>query len=155
MRLPIALASAVVLAGSLAACGGGASSDTDDYCSSLEQAQKDFQTLEEGDLGQMDKAFQTFHELADQAPEAVSADWSKIDGAITKLQDGLDEAGIKMSDLEEISKTGELPEGVDQQKLLELGQEIQGLGGEDFEKAGDNITKHAKDECGIELGENS
>ena len=29
--------------------------------------------------------------------------------------------------------------------------EIQELDGEEFEKAGDNIAKHAKDECGVDL----
>ena len=36
-------------------------------------------------------------------------------------------------------------------ELQEAMSEIEALSGEEFEKAGDSIAKHAKDECNIDL----
>ena len=43
------------------------------------------------------------------------------------------------------------PDGVDMDALQGLMEEIQGLSTPEFEKAGDAINKHAKDECDVDL----
>ena len=48
-------------------------------------------------------------------------------------------------------QTGEIPDGVDMTALQSLMTEIQALDTKEFQEAGDNINKHAKDECGVDL----
>jgi hypothetical protein len=48
-------------------------------------------------------------------------------------------------------QNGQIPEGVDMAALQSLMAEIEALDTQDFQEAGDNINKHAKDECGVDL----
>ena len=48
-------------------------------------------------------------------------------------------------------QSGQIPDGVDMTALQSLMTEIQALDTEEFQAAGDNINKHAKDECGVDL----
>jgi predicted small lipoprotein YifL len=148
----LALAGAVLAAvTTLTACGSGGSSA---YCSDLKSAKKEFDSLSSSDIGQLDKAFATFHKLADEAPSDVESDWKVLDDGITSVEKSLDEAGIKLTDLEKIQQ-GELPEGADMAKLQGLAADFQKLGDEKFTKASDAIEKHAKDECDVDLGSTS
>ena len=70
------------------------------------------------------------------------------------MQDALKEAGLKISDLEGLS-SGNIPEGLDQTKLAALAEDLQAVGSEKVQDAADNIEKHAKDECDVDLGESS
>jgi hypothetical protein len=148
----LALAGAVLAAvTTLTACGSGSSSA---YCSDLKSAKKEFDSLSSNDVGQLDEAFATFHKLADEAPSEIESDWKVLDDGITSVEKSLDEAGIKVSDLEKIQQ-GELPEGADMAKLQGLAADFQKLGDEKFTKASDAIEKHAKDECDVDLGSSS
>lgn len=146
----LALAGAVLAAATtLTACGSGSSA----YCSDLESASAEFDSLESNDLDQIDEAFDTFHQLADEAPSEIEADWKVLDDGITSVEKALDEAGIEIADLAQIQE-GQLPEGVDMAKLQGLAADFQKLGGEEFTKASDAIEKHAKDECDVDLSTN-
>jgi|LULG01.1.fsa_nt_gb ABC-type glycerol-3-phosphate transport system substrate-binding protein len=143
----LALAGALLAATTtLTACGSGSSA----YCSDLKSATKQFDSLESNDLGKIDEAFKTFHELADEAPSDIKSDWKVLDDGITSVEKALDDAGLKMSDLAKV-QSGNLPEGVDMTKLQGLASEFQKLGDEKFTKASDAIEKHAKDECDVDL----
>ena len=153
-------AAAVLGAGVLAGCGGGDDSasggggnDTDSYCDALKDAQDDFSSLGAGDAGAFEEFVQVAQDLGDEAPDEVADDWKKINDAFADLETKLNEAGIQLDDLDELQQ-GQVPEGADQQKLMELSSELNAFGAE-LNTAGDNISKHAKDECDIDLDSSS
>jgi hypothetical protein len=138
----------------LAACGGGggSSSSSGGYCDELKSDKAYFESLgsSSADVGKLDTVFQKVHTLADKAPDNVSADWKTLDDAITTLQNALEEAGIKPSDLAAM-QNGQLPKGVDLQKLQALAPKLQALSSSDVSSAADRISADAKKSCGIDL----
>ncbi|HET7069672.1 MAG TPA: hypothetical protein VFI40_02515, partial [Nocardioides sp.] len=90
------------------------------------------------------------HTLADKAPDNVSADWKTLDNAITTLENALKAAGIKPSDLAAMQK-GQVPKGVDLQKLQALAPKLQALSSSDVSAAADKIAADAKKSCGVDL----
>ncbi len=68
------------------------------------------------------------------------------------MQQALEDAGLEVSDLEGIT-TGQLPEGFDETKLTALAEDLQAVGTQKVQDAADNIEKHAKDECDVDLSE--
>lgn len=157
MNRKLAMASvSVLLTGLLTACGGssGGGNDTDAYCDSLKSAKDAMSQLQGATGTDLEKAFDQIDELADEAPDAVEADWEKIDDAVEAIKDALDKAGVKLSDLDKIEQ-GQIPKGLDMSKLQQLSQDLQKLSTTDLKEAGDNIAKHAKDECGIDLNDST
>lgn len=154
MKIPLAIASAVLLGGVLTACGGGDGGGDggkgSDYCKDIKGAAKTFGSLDSGDTASIGDAFATFHKLADEAPGAIKDDWKTLDGAITTVEKALADAGIKVEDFDKL-QAGELPEGVDVEKLTGLATEFQKLSGAEFEKASKAIETHAKDVCKVDL----
>ena len=120
------------------------------YCNDLKSASKQFESLSSSDLDQLDEAFKTFHKLAAESPGEIESDWKVLDDGITKVEKALDEAGLKFSDFAEIQQ-GKMPEGVDVAKLQGLAAEFQTLSSSKFEKASNDIEKHAKDTCKVDL----
>ncbi len=149
MKATLAIAGAVLLGTSLTACGGGGDKDSA-YCTDLESASKTFDTLDSGNIGGLEDAFKTFHQLADEAPDDVEADWKVLDDGITSVEKALSDAGIKFADFAKI-QAGELPEGVDPTKLQGVASSFTQLSDEKFTDAGNNIQKHAKDACDVTL----
>lgn len=151
MKISLALAGVVLLGTSLAACGGSDDGGADsDYCKDIKTAAKTFGGLDSGDIGQLDNAFKTFHQLAAESPDSLTAEWKKLDNAVTTVEDGLKDAGIKLTDLAKI-QSGQIPEGVDVSKLRSLATDLQKLSDAEFEKASKAIEKHAKSECKVDL----
>ena len=130
---PSALLGAGLLAVSvtLSGCSG---SDTEAYCDTLSDAKSDIDTL------------------ADEAPKEVEDDWKVMQEGVQRIEDAFEDAGLAMDDLSEVM-TGEIPEGVDLEKLQELGTTLEELDSEDFNDATEAISEHADEECGITLGE--
>jgi hypothetical protein len=156
MRINVVIGSMALTlaAGMLAACGSSdsGSSSSGDYCSEL-KADKAFFAGFSGsnpDLSKLDEAFQRMHSLADDAPDAVASDWKTLDNAITTLENALKEAGIKPSDLAAM-QNGQMPSGVDVSKLQALAPKLQALSSSEVSDAASNISKNAKDECGVDL----
>lgn len=156
MKIPLAIASAVLLGGVLTACGGGdggsggSGGSGSDYCKDIKAAAATFGDLDSGDTGSLGEAFATFHKLAGEAPGAIKDDWKVLDGAITTVETALSEAGIKIEDFAEL-QSGKIPEGVDVSKLTGLATEFQKLSGAEFEKASKAIEVHAKGVCKVDL----
>ena len=153
MKIPMALASAVLLASTLGACGGGdggSGGASSDYCKDLKKAKASFGDVETGNLGDLDAAFKTFHKLADEAPSDIDQDWKKLDDAIKTVEKALKEAGLSFADLEKIQK-GEMPKDVDTSKLQGLASEMSKLSSSDYEKASKAIETHAKKTCKVDL----
>jgi hypothetical protein len=154
MLRPIALTAAAVLLGAVAACSGGSTTEasgTQEYCNALKDAQKEFGALESGDMtgANLTRIFDRMHGLAEQAPPPIADEWKTLDGAIARMESGLSDLGLSFGDLSDPKKLAQ----VDPQKLQQFGQEMQQLGGAQFEQAGNAIEKHAKQECGIKLGQ--
>lgn len=165
MRTTTAIVSTVLLSvGLLAGCGSGDGDDKssagggDDYCTQLKAAKADFASFDSSspNFDKLDDAIATFHKLADNAPSAVDEDWKTLDGALDSMEKALDDAGLKLSDLSAIT-AGNLPEGMTAQELQDLGPKLEsafsGLDSDKVEAASDNIEKHAKDECGVDLSD--
>ena len=156
MLRSLALAGASLLLGTTVACSGastdqaGSDAGTQQYCDSLKSAQKEFGAINSGDVtpGNLDRILDRMHSLSQQAPAPVADDWRKLDGAIGRLQGGLDDLGLSFKDLSDPKKLAQ----VDPQQLQEFGRQTQQLGGQQFERAGDAIEKHAKQVCHINLG---
>lgn len=149
-RLTSMLAATAFAASLLSGCGGDGGGGTDSYCDSLEATQKDFEDFESSDFSNFDDFTDRVEELADDAPDEVKEDWKVLADAFKAFVDALDEAGLEPADLEGLA-SGEIPEGVDMEALTEAMTEAQALGSEEVEKATENIEKHAKDECDIDL----
>jgi hypothetical protein len=145
-RLTSMLAATAFAASLLSGCGGG----TDSYCDTLESTQKNFEDFESSDFSNFDEFTDKVEELADEAPDEVKDDWKVLADAFKAFVDALEKAGLEPADLEGLA-SGELPEGVDMEALTEAMSEAQALGGEEFQEATENIEKHAKDECDIDL----
>ncbi len=125
-----------------------------DYCEVLQEAKTEFADFGEGDIDQT--SFEDLEakigELEDAAPEEVSDDWMVLGDGISGFLQILADAGITLDDLAAFQR-GEVPEGVDPQKIQELPQKIQALGldGPEFQQATQAIEDHAKSECEIDL----
>jgi hypothetical protein len=154
MKLSLALAGAILLGGTLAACGGsddggGAGGD---YCKDLKSATSEFKTLESGDYARFDTVVTTIHKLAGEAPGDIKDDWEVLDGALSTIVKAFDDAGIKLSDLDDI-QAGKIPEGVDMSKLAGLSTTLGDVSSEKYTDASKNIEKHAKDVCKVDLSD--
>ena len=90
------------------------------------------------------------HKLADEAPDEIKDDWEILVNGVDKLVAALKKAGLDDDDMATL-QSGEIPDGVDMTALQSLMDELQSLDTEEFQAAGDNINKHAKDECGVDL----
>jgi uncharacterized phage infection (PIP) family protein YhgE len=173
MRVTVIVSTVVLGAGLLAGCGSGdddtkasadasssakGSSSSSAYCKELKSASDDIAALQSGspDFGKLEDTIETFHGLADAAPSEVEDDWDTLVTGFTKLQKTFEDAGVSMDDLATIN-SGQIPEGMSQADLAALGPKLQSAFTEDDQAelttAGQNVEKHAKSECGIDLGE--
>jgi hypothetical protein len=138
----------------LTACGdddgGKAGGGSGDYCKDLKAAKKEVDALKGGDFSDLQKTTDAMHKLADEAPSEIKDDWSTLVDGVDKLVDALKKAGLDDSDMATL-QSGQIPDGVDMDALQGLMTEIQSLDTDEFQKAGDNINKHAKDKCGVDL----
>ena len=140
-------AAALATAVSLSACGGGG---TGAYCDDLDAAKTQIEDLQSGDPGQLGPALESIKQLADEAPDEVSEDWAVLDENVTKLEQVFADAGLDLDDLEGL-QSGEIPEGLDVEKLQGIGTELQDLNGQEMQDAQQAIREHAKDECDIDF----
>jgi hypothetical protein len=141
------VALAVVPALSLiAACDSGYA-ETSAYCGAVEDAKPAFVALQSGDPETFDQAFATFHELAQDSPSELDADWKVLDGAIADVEVALEAAGLDFAAL----SAGELPEDIDPQELRALMDGLEALASADITAAANSIEEHAFEACDVEL----
>lgn len=150
MKISVAIAGALLVVSAVAGCGAGSGSDSKAYCNDIKKADKDFNSFAAGDLTNLDKAFATFHSLAGEAPATLKKDWAVLDGAVTTMEKAFKDAGIEFSDLADLQK-GNIPAGVDTEKLTQLSTTMSKFTDVKFKAASDNIAKHAKDICKVDL----
>ena len=147
-RLTSLLAASVLGASLLTGCSGGSS---DDYCESLKQTKKDFDSLETGDFDNFDELTDKFDDIADKAPDEVEDDWKVLADAVDEFVSALEDAGLEPDDLQKLSTTGELPEGVTMEDVTAAFEKAKALDSDEVADAGKAIQKHAKDECDVDL----
>ena len=143
MRTQTTLAALALALASLTACGSDADSA---YCKELKTDKTYFESFEgsDPDFAKIDEAFDRMHSLAEKAPDDVADDWKVLDKAFTSITAALKEAGITFADIEKMQK-GQIPKGVDPQKLAAcpeapetLGRQLrQGLQGHREARQGD------------------
>jgi len=129
----------------LAACGGGDGPDSD-YCKDLEAAKPSLESLKSNGAEQLQDVFKVTHKLADEAPGDVKDAWETYDKAITTIEKALKDAGVGPKELASLQR-GEVPDGVDQEKLRGLPATFQKLDSPEVAKASKKISTHAKDVC--------
>ena len=136
----------------LTACGDGGdkAGGSGDYCSDLKDAKKEVDALKSGDFSDLEKTTDAMKRLSDEAPDEIQDDWKVLVDGVQKLVDALKKAGVDDEDMATL-QNGQIPEGVDMAALQSLMAEIQALDTDEFQTAGENINKHAKDECGVDL----
>lgn len=164
MRTTAILTAGLLLgAGLLAGCGGdddkgrdgGGKASGDGYCSLVKSSKDEFAALTGNDVpdfAEFERFLDRADELAEKAPAEIADDWKTLDRVLDEFREALDDAGITLEQLGEAIATGKVPEGVSAEKLTELGTRMQKLDSESVDKATEAITKHAKDECDLDLG---
>jgi hypothetical protein len=137
-------AAAVLGAGLLSGCSGGG--DTEAYCDGLKDAESAFSG--NMDASAIEEISDTIGDLADDAPEEVSDDWETLDNAYGDFEDALEDAGLSTADLEDPEKL----QGLEEEDMQKIQEATEAMGTDDVSEATDNIEKHAKDECDVDLG---
>lgn len=121
------------------------------YCDTLSAVASDIiAPLEASDPGVFSAAFEAFYALSDQAPEEVEDDWAVVVGNVQEMEAAFAAAGLDLDDLGAMS-AGEIPEGLDPDRLAGLLATLEGLEGEDLDAAMAAIERHALRACGIDL----
>lgn len=155
-RFSALTATAVVVAGLVTGCGGGGGGNgsSSSYCKELKASAATVKSFTADNSTPDFSKFADFiaeaHDLADKAPSDIKADWRTMVGAMDQLTSALDDAGIKLEDMSKLV-SGQVPEGVDATKLAGLSSKLQEIGSDKVTKAGDAISKHAKDTCKVDL----
>jgi len=151
-RILTTVAAAALGLSLLTACGDddGGGKASGDYCSDLKSAKEEVDALKDGDFSTLEKTTDAMHKLADEAPDEIAEDWKTLVAGVDKLVDLLKEAGLTDEDMANL-QSGQIPDGVDMTALQKLMTELQKLNTDEFQQASENINKHAKDECGVDL----
>ena len=138
----------------LTACGddddGKAGDSSGDYCSDLKSTKAEVDALKDGDFSELEKTTDAMHRLADEAPDEIKDAWETLTTGVDKLVEALKKAGLDDDDMATL-QTGQIPDGVDIVALQSLMEELKAVTNEGFQAALDNINKHAKDECKVDL----
>jgi hypothetical protein len=152
MRNLMTVAGAVVLASSLAACGGGGSElETVGYCREFKDASEVFTTVDANNFPQV---VDIYHRLAAAAPSEIDADWKELDGTMAAVDEALREAGISFAEMSSYMSTRTL-EGADRSEVEDVRTAASALSRPEFKEAAVAIQVHAKSTCNVDLGEPS
>jgi hypothetical protein len=151
-------AAAVVALGALSGCGDSTDSadnpdggnSAEDYCAELKSAKDAFASFDGGDPTKFSDAIQQLRDLGGQAPEEISDDWQTMVQAMDGLEAAVEEAGLSFEDLATLGE-GALPEGVTPADITKLQADVKALDDPKIEEAGNNISDHAKSECGVDI----
>jgi hypothetical protein len=129
----------------LTGCGNA----TDDYCSALEQHNKEIAEMIGSDSpSALLNGLPMLRDLADKSPEDLADEWQTFIGALDALRDAIKSAGVKPSDF----KDGKPPKGLsvgDQKAIADAASQI---GTDDVVQASSGIEQEARDVCKVNLG---
>ncbi len=167
MKKTWALASLVMMAGSLAACGdsggdGGTDSVTNqgaDYCEQVQSLKDDSNDLDFTAMGE--DTFDGFRgavgDIADSAPSDIQDEWSTLGTTLDEFQTILTDAGLTFDDFQALAEDPtNLPEDVDMAKLQEVGTKMGDVVSQgDLQAATESIVTEVKTECDIDLNDSA
>jgi hypothetical protein len=119
------------------------------YCDELERAQSDFADLG-SDFGRFEEIRTTAQGIADAAPSEVSGQWDQLVAYLDDVETALQDAGITPDEVEGLA-AGTIPQGVDIKALEKAFTKLE-TQTQELSTATESIEKHAKSECGIDLG---
>jgi hypothetical protein len=128
------------------ACGSNDAA-TSAYCGAVEDAKPSFVALQTGEPESFDEVFATFHDLAQDSPGELDADWKVLDEAAKGVEDALDKAGL---DFDAVT-AGQLPAGIEPKELQAVMDGLEVLASQDVMDAADSIEEHALAECDVKL----
>jgi hypothetical protein len=152
--LIIAIAAGVVL---LLAVGGivlwlvtaDESYDEAAYCDAYRQGQEQLSNFDvtSVDSAQFDALQQEVERIKELAPPQVADDWETIDEALEEFESILDDADLTADDLGDVA-SGQIPEGLDPDELLELSTRLREFTSRtDFAAAGRAVNDDAETRC--------
>jgi uncharacterized protein YwgA len=138
MRKLAVIMVAVVSGLTVAGCGGGSARSQSAFCKKVKSVKNDAsldKLTSSQDPAQIKAGFKkastAFNDMEKKAPTSIDADMKKVAQAINALNT-------------EIQRVNGDVSKIDQTKVAQLS-------GQDFQTAGDNVTKFAKDKCGVDL----
>lgn len=158
MRKAIALVPVLLVAGLVSGCGSDsddASSSSGDYCKIAKSIKSNVEDINFDNLDDatFDKLQDNLNSLEGAAPDNVQDDWGVLSDKFAELDNILSDAGLTLDDLAGL-QSGQLPEGVDMQKLQEMSTKLQGFSDtSEIDPAIKNIEKSLKDDCGIDTSD--
>ncbi|HSE70562.1 MAG TPA: hypothetical protein VLA97_07380 [Nocardioidaceae bacterium] len=94
------------------------------------------------------KALDMIREIVDEAPAEVQDEWQLMSGALDDMESALK----KSAELQQQAQAGEISKKKLQQEFAKLTQQMQALNTPENQKAGEAVTTHASDYCGVDLG---
>lgn len=133
-------------------CLSGCSNDTESYCSTLKDDQKQLQKLagaaNQPGSGSLDDSIDVLTELRDGAPDDISTEWSTLVAALGDLADAVTASGADLGDF----GAGKPPPGVSTGQLRAVREAAAELRSTRVQQAGASIEQHARDVCKVDLG---
>lgn len=93
-------------------------------------------------------AVEVIEQIADEAPAEVQEEWGVMEGALGTLKTALTQA----ADLQKKAAAGEVSTKELQEKSAKLLKDTQALNTPENNAAGDAVSAHATDYCGLKLG---
>lgn len=93
-------------------------------------------------------AVDVIEKIADEAPDDVQDEWGVMEGALGEMQGALTKAAA----LQKKAAAGKVSQQKLQQETAKLMKDMQALDTPENNKAGDAVSKHASEYCGISLG---
>lgn len=129
----------------LAGCGD----TTDDYCSALEDHNKDIATMVGSDSpGALLNGLPMLRDLAKLAPEDLTDEWQTFIDALQGLDDAIEKAGVKPGDFVD----GKPPKGTGVREQKAIADAASQIGTDDVIGASTGIEQQARDVCKVNLG---
>ena len=147
MRRPAPLVAGLVVALLLPLSGCG--DKTDDYCSALEDHNKDIAEMVGSDSPDaLLNGLPVLRDLGKKAPEDLTDEWQTFLGALDGLDDALRKAGVKAADFVD----GKPPKGTGVREQKAIADAASQIGADDVVEASTSIEQQARDVCKVNLG---
>jgi hypothetical protein len=143
-RLAAGLATGLAIglsAGLLSGCGGDPYAG---YCDAVKSHQQSLsKTLDAGGQQALLKALPIFEQLQDKAPSDVRDDWKTLTGALRRLQDAVDAAGVDPATYD----AAKPPAGVTRAEQDRIAAAATEVGAERTQAAFTAVDQQARDVC--------
>ena len=159
MKLPLALAGALIVVSSLTACGGGGDDQATreaarvkTYCAALRDAAPEVKAYNEDDpdYKKLPDYFALMHSLAKKSPTDLKEEWNILDYNITQIEKAAAAAKIEFKSIPKLLK-GKLPKGAKASKLPGLVTAFAGLKSVTFMTANSRVANGAAKVCKVDL----